>query len=118
LAIEDEIDGQAIRLSFEAHGSGGSISAVHDAPHSRREGRVCRATSENACFMTLARLSLSRGRGRARRLDPTFSIRAFDRQPRKSSLAILPMWASAPKAPVGAERAVGFAMRWEAWRPF
>jgi hypothetical protein len=71
---------------------------------------VCRATSENACFMTLARLSLSRGRGRARRLDPTFSIRAFDRQPRKSSLAILPMWASAPKAPLGAERAIGFAM--------
>src|SRR5271165_1031158 len=40
LAIEDEIDGQAIRLSFEAHGSGGSISPVHDAPPSRREGRA------------------------------------------------------------------------------
>jgi hypothetical protein len=39
LAIEAEIDGQAISLSFEAHGSGGSISTVHDAPPSRREGR-------------------------------------------------------------------------------
>src|SRR5271157_5756006 len=38
LAIEDEIDGQAIRLSFEAHGSAGSISAVHIASPSRREG--------------------------------------------------------------------------------
>src|SRR5271165_6400384 len=74
------------------------------------EKSACRATSENACIMTLARVSLARGRGRARRLDPTFSIRAFDRQPRKSSLAILPMWASAPKAPLGAERAIGFAM--------
>src|SRR5271165_7180344 len=75
------------------------------------EKSACRATSENACIMTLARVSLARGRGRARRLDPTFSIQAFDRQPRKSSLAILPMWASAPKAPLGAERAIGFAMR-------
>ena len=40
LAIEDEIDGKAIRLSFQEHGSGGSISMAHDAPPSRREGRV------------------------------------------------------------------------------
>src|SRR5271165_5699063 len=82
------------------------------------EKGACRATSENACFMTSARVSLARGLGRMRRLDPTFSIQAFDRQPRKSSLAILPMWASAPKAPVGAVRAVGFAIRGEAWRRF
>ncbi len=91
---------------------------AHDLPHSRREGRVCRATSENVWLMSSARLSLARGRGRTRRLDLTFSIQAFDRQQRKSSLAILPMWASAPKAPLGAERAIGFAMRGEAWRPF
>ena len=40
LAIEDEINGKAIRLSLQEHGSGGSISMAHDAPHSRREGRV------------------------------------------------------------------------------
>src|SRR5208283_4769608 len=39
LAIEDEIDGKAIRLGFQEHGSGGSISMAHDAPPSRREGR-------------------------------------------------------------------------------
>ena len=39
-AIEDEIDGQSIRLSFEAHESGGSISTVHDPPASHREGRA------------------------------------------------------------------------------
>ena len=90
---------------------------AHDALILVEKG-ACRATSENACFMTSARVSLARGRGRTRRLDPTFSIQAFDRQPRKSSLAILPMWALAPKAPVGAERAVGFAIRGEAWRRF
>ncbi len=71
------------------------------------EKGACRATSENACFMTSARVSLARGRGRTRRLDPTFWIQAFDRLPRKSSLAILPMWASAPKAPVGASGRFG-----------
>jgi hypothetical protein len=104
------------------------------------EKGACRATSENACLMTLARVSQARGRGRTRRPDPTFSIPAVDRQPRKSSVAILPMCASAPRAspafskicfqpgglsmPVrrlrasGRGAAVGFAMHWEAWRPF
>jgi hypothetical protein len=62
---------------------------------------VCRATSANAWLMTSARVSLARGRGRTRRLDPTFSIQVFDRQPSKSS-----------------RHAVGFAMGGEAWRPF
>ena len=77
LAIEDQIDGKAIRLSLHEHGSGGSISMPHDV-----EKSACRATSENACFMTLARLSLARGHGRTRRLDLTFSIQAFDWQQR------------------------------------
>jgi hypothetical protein len=40
LAIEEEIEGQAIRRSFEAHGSGELTSTVHNAPPSREAGRV------------------------------------------------------------------------------
>ena len=58
----------------------------------------------DACLMTSARVSLARGRGRTRKADPTFSIPAFDRQPRKSSVAILPTCASAPRASPGDAR--------------